>query len=208
MFMGPFDQGGDFRDTAMEGMSRWVNRIRKIGLDLGQADTKSPPKIVSALQKLIMKVSDDLEKRRYNTAIASMMEFTNLIADEGHGIGLMEFLTFLQLVAPFAPHMTEDLWQQLHRSPDKSFTPAKSIHTQLWPAPRQELIREEAVVIAVQVNGKLRDTVSVDPAEAVRQEAVETFARGSEKVQRYISGQTILKVIFVPGRLLNFVVRG
>ena len=170
MFMGPFDQGGDFRDSAMEGMSRWLGRVWRMGM----SGLKSPSseKVKNALQKLIAKVGDDVEKRRYNTAIASMMEFTNLVADEAGRIGQKDFETLLLLLAPFAPHVSEELWQTLHGRSEKDFTAATSIHREQWPTFDLSGITEASVTIVVQVNGKMRDTLVLPSAKSKKQNEV------------------------------------
>jgi leucyl-tRNA synthetase len=184
MFMGPFDQGGDFNDSSMEGMSRWVGRIWRM-------DTTGKP--TQAIHKLIKKVTDDMEKRRYNTAIASMMEFTNLkrVAKE-------DFKKFILLLAPFAPHLTEELWEK-HGG-------AFSVHTQPWPSFDASKIVDEDVIIAVQINGKLRDTCTVGKGSASIQNDIETEAKRRENVQKYLAGHPVKKVIFVPRKLINFVI--
>ncbi len=206
MFMGPFDQGGDFRDTAMEGMSRWVGRIWRLRETIAINNSDCSDKVKSALQKLIQKVGDDLEKRRYNTAIASMMEFTNLVADEGGRIGQNEFKQLILLVAPFAPHVSEELWFQLSGKKEQDYSANDSVHVQAWPAFDLSGIKEEQVTLVVQVNGKVRDTLSLSVAEAKDQAHIEALAHASDRVKRHIEGKRIVKTIFIPGRLMNLVV--
>ena len=207
MFMGPFDQGGDFRDTAMEGMSRWAGRIWRLGTDIEkQKPNTGNQKIHAALQKLIMKVTDDTEKRRYNTALASMMEFTNLVTDEGGAICVEEFKTFLLLLSPYAPYVTEELFQRLQGTIEKDYQVSDSIHRQKWPSYDLTGMKEESVVIAVQVNGKLRDTITVKQETSDKRQEVEERARASENVKRYLVDKKIVKIIFVPRKLINFVV--
>jgi leucyl-tRNA synthetase len=206
MFMGPFDQGGDFRDTAMEGMSRWVGRIWRLGESILKKETASTDKVASAMQKLIKKLSDDMEKRRYNTGIASMMEFTNLVADEGNAISKKDYVNFLLLLAPFAPHVTEELYQQMRGQKDAEFTKELSIHTQAWPTFDLSGIKEESVTIVVQINGKVRDTLMIASEKKNNQSELETLARAAENVKKNLKGKKVIKVIFVPGKLLNFVV--
>ncbi len=249
MFMGPFDMGGDFRDSAMEGMSRWVGRvwrmaIQNLGSDLKKGQTPSL-ELNKALHKLIKKVTEDTQKRRYNTAIAAMMEFTNLVTEKGSGLKKLQGQTpskgltplsreqlkaFLLLLAPFAPHLAEELWERLHsagslahfemsgeaapRSGDRTArkmgraTSAQgwSVHQQAWPTYNPKFLEEETVLIIVQVNGKLRDTVSVKRQASSVREEVELLVRESAKVATFLAGKAIKKTIFVPGKLINFVV--
>lgn len=199
MFMGPFDQGGDFRDTAMEGMSRWVGRVwRMAQTSMIHQSKSSSATITSALQKAIKRVGDDIEKRRYNTAIAGMMEFTNLVSEESGALGTEDLKKFILILAPFAPHLTEELWKQLGGT--------FSVHTQPWPSFDPTKIIEETVPVVVQVNGKLRDALTVAKARSINQNDIEKEAKGNEKVQKFLTGKPIKRVIFVPGKLINFVV--
>jgi leucyl-tRNA synthetase len=219
MFMGPFDQGGDFRDAAMEGMHRWVGRIWR----LAQASDKRPAsrqggqatrdkqeaKTHAALHKLIKKVTDDMEKRRYNTTLASMMEFTNLVEEEGGVMAIEDLKNFTLLLAPFAPHLTEELWQQITNNKEQK-TKNKSrefisVHVQPWPTYDEKMLKEESVVIVIQVNGKLRDQLTVASDQSSAKEAIEKLARASENVARHLAEKSVKKVIFIPGKILNFV---
>jgi len=192
MFMGPFSEGGDFRDSAMEGMSRWVGRVWRIAVgDQNEILTRG-------LHKLIKKVTEDIEKRRYNTAIASMMEFTNLVADHGGALVKEDLRTFILLLAPFAPHLTEELWARVGG--------AFSVHRQPWPTFDESKIVEQSVQVVIQVNGKLRDAITVTKEQSMNQKYIEESAKKSEKVQKFLAGSGVRKMIFVPGKLLNFVI--
>ena len=201
MFMGPFDQGGDFRDSAMEGMSRWVGRIWRLVAEHSEASSAT---ISSELHKTIKRVNADIENRRYNTAIAAMMEFTNLVNDQGGVMSAGDAKTFVKLLAPFAPHLSEELWQQVNGY--KDFKVAQSVHVQPWPTFNASLVVDKDVTIAVQVNGRLRDTITVPTASASIQKYIETEAKNRENAVKYLAGKPVRKVIFVPGRLINFVV--
>jgi leucyl-tRNA synthetase len=209
MFMGPFSEGGDFSDSAMEGMARWLKRVWRLGEKVNKRQAtsdKSHEKIRNALQRLVKKVGEDIEKRRYNTAIASMMEFTNLVTDSGNSIGKNDFKTFVLLLAPFAPYMTEELWQILNGNEKKSFTGKLSVHKQKFPTYDLRGIKEEKIVVVVQVNGKVRDTILTSANEAKNQSKIESLARASTNVKRHLEGKKIIKTIFIPGKLINFVV--
>ncbi|HUD19782.1 MAG TPA: class I tRNA ligase family protein [Patescibacteria group bacterium] len=206
MFMGPFDQGGDFRDTAMEGMSRWVGRIWRLWEAIATNNSDCSDKVKSALQKLIQKVGDDLEKRRYNTAIASMMEFTNLVADEEGQIGKNEFKQLVLLLAPFAPHVAEELWFLLSGKKESEYSAKDSVHVQLWPAFDLTKVKEERITLVVQVNGKVRDTISLSQKDGQDKAHVEALVHASERVKRHIEGKRVVKTIFISGKLMNLVV--
>ena len=229
MFMGPFSMGGDFRDTGMEGMNKWVSRVWRIiqrnchpALDAGsykmqdrvrhgKTDSEvplpaiiAPQPIIHLLDKTIAKLTDDMEKRRYNTAIASLMEFTNAVMDAGGVLEKEELKKFILLLAPFAPHLSEEAWNLLN-SREIYNDPRDSVHRQPWPSYDPKNLEEKEVPIIVQVNGKVRDTLIVTPNEAKNQQMIEEKVKTSAKLQTYLVNG-IKKTIFVPGKLINFVV--
>jgi leucyl-tRNA synthetase len=206
MFMGPFDQGGDFRDSAMEGMSRWVGRIWRFAHASATGNVRSSEAVHAALHKLIKKVGDDLERRRYNTAIASMMEFTNLVAQEKGAVDKEDVKQFLILLAPFAPHVSEQLWSEMAGIDQAQWKLSDSVHRQGWPTFDPALLVESSVSMVIQVNGKVRDTIEVNGEQSTNQTEVERIARASVTLTRHVDGKTIKKVIFVPGKIINFVV--
>ena len=209
MFMGPFSEGGDFRDSGMEGMHRWVGRVWRIATGSLEAGTDivASDIVVKSLHKTIKKVGEDTGKRHYNTAIAAMMEFTNVVYDNGGTLPLSLLQMFVLILAPFAPHLSEELWSRLAgRIPGQESPNArKSVHKQLWPSYDASMLVEQVIPMIVQVNGKLRDTLSIDIESASNQEKVEASAQSSENVRKYTEGKTIRKIIFVPGKLINFV---
>jgi leucyl-tRNA synthetase len=205
MFMGPLSDGGDFRDTAMEGMARWTGRIwRSIELSAKKAPERSDEKIIGTLNRTVARVSDDMPKRRYNTAIAAMMEFTNALQDSGSVLSVADAGTFLKLLAPFAPHLAEELWQRIHGR--TTITDAsQSVTRQAWPTVDADAVRNETIQFVIQVNGKVRDIVTIPKADADDQATAEKLARGNGKVGKFLTGEP-RKTIFVAGRLINFVI--
>lgn len=200
MFMGPFSEGGDFRDSGMEGMHRWVNRVWRMAtssLEVG-TDTVASDILVKNLHKTIKKVGEDTARRHYNTAIAAMMEFTNCVADNNGTLPLPMLKDFLVILAPFAPYLTEELWERAGGT--------FSIHKQVWPKYDEKYLTEQSVPVVIQVNGKLRDTVYIDIESASNQEKVEAISLTSEKAQKFLGGEKPRKIIFVPGKLINYVV--
>jgi len=127
-----------------------------------------------------------------------MMEFTNQVGEESGALGIEDLKKFILILAPFAPHLTEELWDQLGGK--------FSVHTQPWPSYDPTKIIEKTVQIVVQVNGKLRDALTVAKVRSMNQNDIETLAKKSTKVQKFLAGKTIRKIIFVPGKLINFVV--
>ena len=148
------------------------------------------------LHKTIKKVGEDIEAMKFNTAIAAMMEFVNAVFKAGK-FTASQAERFTMVLAPFAPHLAEELWQQLGHTESLAYEP--------WPAFDPKLVVEDTVEIPVQVNGKLRSVVSV-PAGA-SQEAILEAALADEKVQAAVAGKTVVKKIVVPGKLVNLVVK-
>jgi leucyl-tRNA synthetase len=203
MFMGPVDGYPDFRDTGMEGMSRFVDRLWRI---LNEQKVVNDQEVSVKMHQTIKKVTEDLEHFRYNTAIASIMEFVNLLyekaeeAKDGSSQSWSEAITNLTLMlAPFAPHLAEEVWVN---SLGNSF----SVHTSTWPKYDEKLTIEDKVTVIVQVNGKLRGQLDLDSAFANDQAKVEEIARNDKKVNSWIQNKNVKKVVFVPGKLINFVV--
>ena len=203
MFMGPFNAGGDFRDTGMIGMYKFLQRVWSLFLDEKKVGQKTSSDLEKWLHKTIKKVSGDMKALKFNTAIAAMMELVNEWKKEGMVLGKEDALSFLKLLAPLAPYMTEELYQRLVGG-DGEWS---SIHKTKWPEFDEELVKEKTVNIAVQVNGKLRETVSLGVEEAKDEAKVVELALGSRKIKKWIDEKDdCKKVIFVPGRLVNFVV--
>ncbi len=205
MFMGPYSEGGDFRDSAMEGMSRWVQRVWNITIRVKENNySVTDNQILRALHRLVKKVGEDIERRRYNTAIAAMMDFVNILTNRELKISIQDMCVFLQLLAPFAPHMTEELYQRL-QDRDMIMDSSQSIHAQQWPTYREELLVDSLISIVIQVNGKVRDSITVSPENGNNQAIVEEQAKRREKVLRYLKDASVRKIVFVPRKLINFV---
>jgi leucyl-tRNA synthetase len=200
MFLGPFAEGGDYRDEGIQGPFGFLHRlfdtvVSAVATDGGSASPD--PQIERKLHKTIRQVSEQIPNLQYNTAIAAMMEYLNAVRAGGRQAVRAEVEPLVTLVAPFAPHLAEELWELLGH-PESIFTGSP------WPSFDPEKAADDAVKIAVQVNGKLRGTVEAAPD--TRQEELEALARQEENVTRHLEGVTVRRVIFVPNRLLNFVV--
>ncbi len=213
MFMGPFEAMKPWSLTGVEGMWRFVNRVWRIVTeyhDIVLTDADDTRDILRARHKLVQTITKDIEELHFNTAIASLMEFVNLLQDKAQGkvrrVGTSKvrcaewdeaLRTLVLLLAPFAPHMTEELWQNV-------LDQKGAVHLAPWPTFATELATELIQEIPVQVNGKLRGTVQIDNSEADKQSIIEAKARALDGVSRYLTGK-VKKVVFVPGRLINFV---
>ncbi|HVA96362.1 MAG TPA: leucine--tRNA ligase [Candidatus Acidoferrales bacterium] len=200
LFLGPFDQGGDFRDSGIDGMSRFLKRVWRLleGVTQNYAFSENPlsPAALQMMHQTIKGITEDLENLRFNTAIAKLMTYYNFLSKQ-QGLHRDEVEVYLKLLAPFAPHMTEELWAEMGNQ--------FSIHTSDWPTYDEKYLKQESVTIAVQVNGKLRGTVTVSVSDNDNKAMLEKMAREDEHVAKFLEG-TVKKVILVPGKILNFVV--
>ncbi len=229
MFMGPLQEVKPWNTRGVEGVYRFLGRVwrlfvdeksetefeqntlvdpaaevrfvAEIRLDPRVRDAAPTPAQLKALHACIRKVSDDLEGLRFNTAISAMMVFVNeAMTWEARPTSVLR--TFLQLLAPFAPHLAEELWDKLHTATGVAPTPSLSYAE--WPNFDPALLVEDTLEIAVQVNGKMRDVIRV-PAAATQAE-IEAAALVAEKARSFIEGKTVKKVIVVPKKLVNVVV--
>jgi leucyl-tRNA synthetase len=195
MFLGPYEAGGDFRDSGIVGVRKFLDRLWLSA----QVATDEPadPAVLRKLHQTIRKVGEDIPRLSYNTAIAAMMEYMNVLRAGERTPRRPEVLPLVQLVAPFAPHIAEELWEQLGGEGTGSVFDAG------WPSYDPALAATERAKLAVQVNGKLRGTVELGP-DATQEEAL-AAALADPTIAKHVSGAP-KKVVFVKGRLLNVVV--
>ena len=201
MFLGPYQEGGDFRDRGIVGIERFLNRVWDAVLQ-AEAEGRSgvePGDVERRLNATIKQVTEDIEDLSYNTALAALMEYLNAVRYEGRVPSLDEVRPLVLMLAPFAPHLSEELWERL--GSDRSV-----FEDVLWPEYDPQKLRAEVVEMPVQVNGRLRTTIVVDRGATT--ETVRAQALADENVQRYVGDATIRKVVHVPDRLLNLVVQG
>ena len=196
MFMGPFEQAISWDSKGIEGCYRFLNRVYKLSKE-NVKNKKTPQNLTSKLHQTIKKVGDDLEKMKFNTAIAFMMEFINSW-QEGY-LNKKEAELFIKILAPFAPFLAEEVWCDIFKN-------KYSIHNQPWPKYDKNLINEEKIKIIIQVSGKLRGEVEISQKEANNEEKITKLAEKEPKVERYLKGKKIKKIIFVPEKIINFVV--
>jgi len=201
LFLGPHEDTIAWNDKSVVGVKRFLDRVwnwvnnRKIGKSENRKSDKDSDKVERALNKLIKKVTEDIEQFHFNTAISAFMEFHNEVKDET--VSLKTIMTFLRLLYPFAPHISEELNQLV----DKMLGRAKSqqsLQMEAWPKFNPAKIVDEIVEIVVQINGKFKGRISLP-----RGSAEETV---KEKALAIIGSQNIKRAVFVPDRLINFVV--
>ena len=194
MFLGPFQEGGDFRDSGIVGQRRFLEKVWALVHEAGGAGVAGAPELQQKLHRTIRKVSADTEALQYNTAIAAMMEYVNGLKHGAVSRALVEPLVIM--LAPYAPHIAEELWSALGN--------ATSIFAARWPAYDERLASAGDVEIAVQVNGKLRSRLTVPRGMAEKDVLARVLA--DEAVKKFVDGQKVKKVIFVQDRLVNLVV--
>ena len=207
MFIGPWDQGGPWNPSGMEGIHRWLGRVWGVAAERNSSggpasvDPELERALVRARHTTIAAVTADYEAFHFNTAIAKLMELTNAIirareAGQAGGKAYADAVdTLIVLLAPLTPHIAEELWERRGH--------AYSVHQQPWPVADASLAASDTIELPVQVDGKLRDrlVVTVDTPS----EEIERMALASVHVQRYLSGRAPMRVIQVPGRLVNVV---
>ena len=199
MFLGPFVEGGDYQDQGISGPHGFLHRLWEsavpAGGDLPAADPD--PAVERKLHQTIKRVTEQVATLRYNTAIAAMMEYLNAARAGGRTPSRGEMEPLVCMVAPFAPHMAEELWQRLGHA-GSIFDGAN------WPAYDPAKCAEQQARVAVQVNGRVRGTVSV-PVGADR-DTVVAVAMNEPNVARHMEGMDVRRIVHIQDRLLNFVV--
>jgi len=198
MFLGPFEEGGDYRDEGIQGPWGFLKRLWDAVLPVEELRDGPPdPEVEAKLHRTIKQVTEQLADLQYNTSIAAMMEYLNVVRTGGRQAARSEVEALVPMIAPFCPHMAEELWERLGHQ-GSVFDGAN------WPSYDPEKTVAATLELAVQVNGKLRGTIVVEAG--VDRETAEAAARAEENVARHLDGVTMRKVVFVQDRLLNFVV--
>jgi len=207
MFLGSYNQGGDFRDTGMAGMYKWLERVWGLFGDKDKFGGDTSEGLERKLHWAIKKVGEDMASLRYNTAIAAMMELVNEWKKEGVKLSQSDGVSLLKLLAPLAPFMAEELYQELEGEGKGSrFGKTDSIHWQRWPEYDEKLLVEKNIEIAVQENGKLRETIEIEAGKVDDREFVLEQVRNLAKVRRILEKKKLIKEVYVPGRVVNLVV--
>ncbi|MDQ5954527.1 MAG: leucyl-tRNA synthetase [Patescibacteria group bacterium] len=192
MFMGPFDQSVNWSTDSIVGPRRFLERVWKLKYKVSKK--KSSKELEKILHKTIKKVGEDIEEMRFNTGVSSMMILVGEM-EKSEIIAMGDYKKFLQILSPFAPHITEELWNELGEK--------KSIHISAWPKFDKKLIIDDEIKIVVQVNGKLKGEIFVNVD--ANEEYIKAKAFENENVKKTLIGQEIKKVIYVKGRLINIV---
>jgi leucyl-tRNA synthetase len=195
MFMGPWTMGNDWNDDGIEGTSRFLHRVWGLGLTERMSAGDRVPELDRMVQRTIKKVTEDLEAYHFNTAIAAMMELSTAIFHASGPSRDDATDALVVLLAPFAPHISEELWQR-RGGP-------YSVHQQPWPTYDPSLVRAETVTVVAQVDGKVRDRLEL--RAGVSEGALREAALASAKVRQAIGGKRIDRIIVVADKLVNVV---
>jgi leucyl-tRNA synthetase len=199
-FMGPFDQGGDWSDTGMHGMYRFINKLYKIYQDyIESAENDGDSLNISILDKTVKKVTDDLENLKFNTIIAELMKLVNWYTDHESELPKSQkkviLETLLLMLAPFIPHLAEELWEQLGNKP--------SIHAQKWPSYNQDNLKNELMTIAVQIDGKTRGTIQVN--SEISEEEIKEILQNEKSINKYITSEKPRRFLYIKNKIISIV---
>ena len=194
MFIGDFEKAAPWNPASIRGCKRFLDRVSSLPeLAKGNGVTS---KLEASMHKLIKKVSNDIDTMKFNTAIAAMMTFINEVYEIGT-LTVDELYTFIKLLNPFAPHLTEEIWSNLGNS---SF-----LSLEKWPEYDESKTVEDSVEIAVQINGRVRTTINV--SKAISKDDAINAAKAEPKIAEAIDGKAIVKEIYVPGKIVNIVIK-
>ena len=207
MFLGPFQQGGDWRDEGIMGIVRFLNRVYSAGSEFAAMKRSKKENVSDWMHAHIKSVTEDITNLSYNTCISEMMIAFKRI-EEGEDKNPADFEALLKLLAPFAPHIAEELWAKLGHNPSTRAKHgagrSKSIHLETWPKFDASKFQAKTFELIIQINGRVRGktTAKFGLAEAEAKE----LAMKEPNFSQYIAGNNIKKVIFVPNKLINFVI--
>jgi leucyl-tRNA synthetase len=197
LFASPPEKDLDWNDAGVEGAFRFLKRVWQLAaqatLEEGPADKEEN----FFLNKTVKKLTEDLEHFQFNTAIAALMEFYNFLDGRKTKMSRRSFEALVLLLSPFVPHFAEELWARLGHS--------QTLLKEPWPSYDASALKADKVTVVVQINGKLRGKAELSP-EASEAEVMQVV-REDSKIQQYLEGKQIAKTIFVPGKLLNLVVK-
>ncbi len=203
MFMGPLEQVKPWSTKGVDGVNRFLNRAWRLFIveetgELKVSGTEPSKDQLKVLHIAIKKVTEDIEEMRFNTAISALMIFVNE-ANGWNSVPVSVAKDFARLLSPFAPHFSEELWERLGESTSIAYTE--------WPLFNKEYIKEDEIMYPVQVNGKVRTNVYVSAEKMKDKDYVLEIAKGDDKIRKYLSEGKLVKEIFVPGRIINLVVK-
>ena len=195
LFMGPIEQATEWSDKGVIGCFRFLTKVWNLQKKIKDQKLKNKSELEKLTHKTIKKVTEDIEGFRFNTAISSLMILVNNM-EKAEKISISDYQLLIILLSPMAPHISEELWQNLGHK--------KSIFFEKWPEYDKKLVIEEKITLIIQVNGRVRDKIEV--ATNISEEETKKLTLEREKVKQWIEGKKIKKIIFVPGKLINIVI--
>jgi leucyl-tRNA synthetase len=225
MFMGPFDQPKPWSTNSIKGVRRFLDRVWNIKEQVkSEKLTTKNDKVEVILHKLIKKIGEDIETYSFNTCVSEFMKFVNTVEENNNKISIDQFSRFIQVLAPFAPFITEEIWNTIgseklktksekyetentHLSKGvkvKDFVGIESVHLQFWPEYDPNLLVESTVTIGVQINGKVRGEITLSPTETL--ENAQALVVELDFVRKYTEDKNIRKFVYVAGKIVNVVV--
>jgi leucyl-tRNA synthetase len=200
MFLAPFSEGGDFRDSGVLGTERFLDRVyvmaKKIKKENIKTGESKSNKLKFLINKTIKKVTEDIEDLHYNTSISALMILLRAF-EENENNSIEDFKIFTQLLAPFAPYLSEEIWREI-------FEMDFSIHISKWPSFDEKMMQEDSYMFIVQVNGKKRDSILID--SSLNEEQVKDFVLNNEKIKNILAGEKPKKIIYVHKKIINIVI--
>ena len=201
-FMGPYEQGGPWDPKGINGVSRFLNRIWNFVSRYEDKKLKicEKPEIDVEITRAIKNVGDDIKDLKFNTGVSGLMKMLNSLEEitgEEYKLNREQYELILKVVAPYAPHIAEELWQEVLGN-------KKSIHLESWPKYDPALLKEEITNLVIKVNGRVRDAILMKAG--LLEEEVRKIVLDSEKIQKFIGSQPIKKFIYIPGRIVNIVI--
>lgn len=207
MFMGPFDATMAWNENTLMGVRRFLDRFEKFVANSSTNSqntdaTASSNEVKVLINKLIVGVTEDLENFKYNTTIAKMMECLNKLMELKVSIVDEDIKNLIKLLAPFAPYTTEEMWASCAKASEG----CNSVHIAQWPVAEDKYLVEDQIKIMISVNGKVRDELIINSADQNNKETLLKMARESEKMQKWIEGKKIVKEIYIPSKMINFVI--
>src|SRR3989338_483985 len=195
LFLGPHEATIAWKTESIVGVSRFLNRMWDFFGKYQVADSEYQGGADIILNRAIKNISEDIENHRFNTCISELMKLLNRI--ENYELRITSYELFCKLLAPFAPHLAEELWQEVLGNKD-------SVHVQPWPEYDEKLLKEDELDIVAQVNGKVRDVIRM--TRGINHEEAKKLVLASEKIKKYTEGKAIKKILFVPDKLINIVI--
>lgn len=208
MFMGPFDSTMAWNENTLMGVKRFLDRFEqfiKLQINQTENETAKNREIKVILNKTIKNITDMIEQFKYNTAIAQMMELLNSLS--GYKIGVEDVKILVKLIAPFAPYIAEELYFMVETPDLTSLQEYTSVHVSEWPKADPQYLIEDEIIIMVSINGKTRSQLKINSVDQDNKDKILNLAKNDEKIIKWIGTSDIVKEIYIPRRMINFVIK-